>query len=92
MGERVLASAVDEALLANEDRLWAQLHALVDSLPEDKIDRPGYFEEGWSAKDLVAHVGTWLAEARRRIRAVVHEGLQTGGAFRKSLRAGPSTC
>ena len=24
---------------------------------------PGYFEEGWSAKDLVAHVGSWLAEA-----------------------------
>ena len=59
----MLRWAVNEALLADEVRLWARLHALVDSLPEDKIDLPGYFQEGWSAKDLVAHVGTWLAEA-----------------------------
>ena len=36
---------------------------LVDSLPRDKVDEPGYFAEGWSAKDLVAHIGSWLAEA-----------------------------
>ena len=24
---------------------------------------PGYFVEGWSVKDLVAHIGSWLAEA-----------------------------
>jgi hypothetical protein len=52
-----------EGVLAEEDRLWTELHALVDSLPPDKVDRPGYFREGWSAKDLVAHIGTWLAEA-----------------------------
>ena len=28
-----------------------------------KVDTPGYFDEGWSAKDLVAHIGKWLAEA-----------------------------
>lgn len=27
------------------------------------METPGYFAEGWSAKDLVAHVGSWLAEA-----------------------------
>jgi len=50
-------------LLAEEDQLWSELHALVDSLPRDKVDEPGYFAEGWSAKDLVGHIGSWLAEA-----------------------------
>ena len=50
-------------LLTEEDRLWKDVHGLVDSLPLDRVDEPGYFAEGWSAKDLVAHVGSWLAEA-----------------------------
>ena len=50
-------------LIAEEDRLWAELHELVDSLPQDKVEEPGYFAEGWSAKDLVAHIGSWAAEA-----------------------------
>jgi len=49
--------------LSEEERAWNELHRLVDSLPEDKVAEPGYFEEGWSAKDLVAHIGSWLAEA-----------------------------
>ena len=49
--------------MAEEERLWIELHALVDSLPVDKVAEPGYFAEGWSAKDLVAHIGSWLAEA-----------------------------
>jgi hypothetical protein len=49
--------------MAEEERLWADLHALVDSLPPDKVAEPGYFAEGWTAKDLVAHIGSWLAEA-----------------------------
>jgi hypothetical protein len=50
-------------LMAEEDRLWVELHDLVDSLPPDRMETPGYFEEGWSSKDLVAHIGSWLAEA-----------------------------
>ncbi|HET9725241.1 MAG TPA: maleylpyruvate isomerase N-terminal domain-containing protein [Actinomycetota bacterium] len=50
-------------LLAEEERLWAELHRLVDSLPADRVEELGYFVEGWSAKDLVAHIGSWLAEA-----------------------------
>jgi hypothetical protein len=53
----------DRELIAEEGRLWAELHELVDSLPQDKVAEPGYFAEGWSAKDLVAHIGSWLAEA-----------------------------
>jgi hypothetical protein len=50
-------------VLAEEERSWAELHRFVDSLPREAVDEPGYFEEGWSAKDLVAHIGSWLAEA-----------------------------
>jgi len=50
-------------LVVEEDRLWSELHALVESLPADLVAAPGYFPEGWSAKDLLAHIGSWLAEA-----------------------------
>lgn len=60
-------------LMAREDRLWTELHDLVDSLPKGEVARPGYFAEGWSAKDLIAHVGSWLAEA-----GVVLERLRSG--------------
>jgi hypothetical protein len=49
--------------MAEEEQLWTALHRLIDSLPADKVGEPGYFVEGWSAKDLVAHIGSWLAEA-----------------------------
>jgi hypothetical protein len=56
-------SETADGLMAEEDRLWGELHGLVDSLPQDKVEEPGYFTEGWSAKDLVAHIGGWLAQA-----------------------------
>jgi hypothetical protein len=53
----------DPELFALEAGLWTEVHDLVGSLPEDQVEAPGYFEEGWSAKDLVGHLGSWLAEA-----------------------------
>jgi hypothetical protein len=50
-------------VMAEERRLWRELYDLVDALPEDDVEAPGYFAEGWSAKDLVAHIGNWLAAA-----------------------------
>jgi hypothetical protein len=50
-------------LMAAEDAGWDELHALMDSLTTEQAERPGYYPEGWSAKDLLAHIGTWLAEA-----------------------------
>jgi len=60
-------------MLAEEARLWIELHRLIDSLPGSKVAEPGYFDEGWSAKDLVAHLGSWLAEA-----GVVLEQIRSG--------------
>jgi mycothiol maleylpyruvate isomerase-like protein len=70
---RVSQSNPDRELIAEEERLWTELHDLVDSMPADKVEEPGYFAEGWSAKDLVAHIGSWLAEA-----GVVLEQIRAG--------------
>jgi Mycothiol maleylpyruvate isomerase N-terminal domain len=60
-------------LMAAEDAGWDELHALIDSLTPEELERPGYYVEGWSAKDLLAHVGSWLAEA-----GVVLERIRSG--------------
>jgi len=66
-------SRAKQELLAEEDRAWTELHALVDTLPQEQVATPGYFPEGWSAKDLIAHIGSWLAEA-----GVVFERMRAG--------------
>jgi hypothetical protein len=51
------------ALVEDERRCWGEFQALLVSLSPEQAERPGYFLEGWSAKDLLAHVAGWLAEA-----------------------------
>ena len=51
------------ALVEDERRSWGEFQALLASLSPEQSERPGYFLEGWSAKDLLAHVAGWLAEA-----------------------------
>ena len=51
------------ALVEAERRCWGEFQALLASLSPEQAERPGYFLEGWSAKDLLAHVAGWLAEA-----------------------------
>ena len=50
-------------LIAEEQRLWDELWALIESLTDEEASEPGYYAEGWSAKDVLAHIGSWLAEA-----------------------------
>jgi Mycothiol maleylpyruvate isomerase N-terminal domain len=48
-----------------ERRGWAELLGLVRSLTADEWLQPGYYTDpDWTVRDLVAHVGTWLAEAQ----------------------------
>jgi Mycothiol maleylpyruvate isomerase N-terminal domain len=49
--------------MADEDAGWTELQALIGRLSLEQLERPGYFEEGWSAKDVLSHVGSWLAAA-----------------------------
>ena len=47
---------------------WYELAALVRSLTPDECLRPGYYREPeWTVRDLVAHLGTWLAEAQAQL-------------------------
>jgi hypothetical protein len=43
---------------------WYALAELVRSLTPDECLEPGYYHDpDWTVRDMVAHLGTWLAEA-----------------------------
>ncbi len=54
---------VDRKMVRDEDRLWGELRSTIDAFEPEQALVPGYFAEGWTAKDGLAHIGTWLAEA-----------------------------
>jgi hypothetical protein len=57
---------------------WYDVIALVRSLTPAECLEPGYYRDpDWSVRDVVAHLGTWLAEAEvqfERITAGTYEG------------------
>jgi Mycothiol maleylpyruvate isomerase N-terminal domain len=57
---------------------WYEIADLVRSLTPDECLVPGYYRQPeWTVRDLVAHLGTWLAEAEvqfERISAGTYEG------------------
>ena len=61
------ACAVDHPYLAEVDlerERWEEIGDLCGSLSPDERLQPGYYRDpGWSVKDMVAHLGTWMAEA-----------------------------
>lgn len=80
------ADAVTESLTSHpyladldaEAHGWRRLVELVRSLTPEQCLIPGYYvDPAWSVRDMVGHVGTWLAEAGvqfERIRAGTYEG------------------
>src|SRR5262245_58339455 len=53
--------------IAAERAGWTQLLGLVRSLTPAECLRPGYYRDpDWTVRDLVSHIGTWLAEAQIR--------------------------
>ncbi len=57
---------------------WYELAGLVRSLTPEECLEPRYYPDaGWAVRDVVAHLGTWLAEAHaqfERIRTGTYEG------------------
>ena len=57
---------------------WYELADLIRRLTPDECLVPGYYRDpDWTVRDLVAHVGTWLAEAEvqlEQINAGTYEG------------------
>ncbi len=50
------------ALLEKDDAAWAEFRSVFDGLTAEQAAEPGYNGD-WSVKDLVAHIGSWFAEA-----------------------------
>ncbi len=63
-------SRLDERELAGEEESWQRLHDVLSRLTPKIAVVPGYFDEGWTAKDAVAHIGTWMAEGARMLRQI----------------------
>jgi hypothetical protein len=61
-----------------ERRGWYELAGLVRRLTPDECLEPGYYHDpDWAVRDVVAHVGTWLAEAEvqfEQINAGTYDG------------------
>jgi hypothetical protein len=59
---------VEEAYAAEievERSRWTAISAFVELLSEDERLAPGYYRDpDWSVKDLIAHLGAWMSEAR----------------------------
>jgi hypothetical protein len=57
---------------------WYEIAEVVRSLTNDERLEPGYYRDpDWSVRDVVGHLGTWLAEAQQqfeRITAGSYEG------------------
>ena len=66
-------------LLEQDDAAWAGFRALIDDLTPEQAAEPGYNGE-WSVKDLMAHVGSWFAEA-----ATMLEQMRMGTYTRERL-------
>jgi mycothiol maleylpyruvate isomerase-like protein len=51
-------------LAEREALAWNEIVSLVEPLTLEEAALPGYYPDaGWSIKDLLAHIGSWLAEA-----------------------------
>ncbi|MEX0710083.1 MAG: hypothetical protein WD116_02645 [Chloroflexota bacterium] len=64
--------------METEARGWYEIVGLVRSLTPEECLEPGYQRDpDWTVRDVVAHVGTWLAEAEvqfTRMSAATYEG------------------
>jgi hypothetical protein len=56
--------------LDGEREGWLRLHAVMQRLTPEIASEPGYFEEGWTAKDAIAHLGTWMAEGAQVLQQI----------------------
>ena len=66
------------AAIEAERQGWYDLVELVRSLTPEECLEPGYYRDpDWTVRDVVAHLGTWLAEAEvqlEQISAGTYEG------------------
>jgi hypothetical protein len=56
--------------LAGERESWRRLHDVIRRITREIAEVPGYYPEGWTAKDAVAHLGTWMAEGAQMLQRI----------------------
>jgi hypothetical protein len=70
--------AMDVPAVDSERTRWYELIGLVRRLSPAECLEPGYYQDpAWSVRDVMGHIGTWLAEAEvqfMRISAGTYEG------------------
>ncbi len=68
----------DVDAIESERTRWYELIGLVRALSPAECLEPGYYRDpSWSVRDLLGHLGTWLAEAEiqlQQINAGTYEG------------------
>jgi mycothiol maleylpyruvate isomerase-like protein len=68
-----------EDLVARESSAWSELIGLAEALTPEEAARRGYYPDtGWSVKDVLAHMGGWLAEAGLMLHRIM-AGTYTAG-------------
>ena len=65
-----------------ERRGWYEVADLVRSLTPAECLEPGYYHDpDWTVRDVVAHLGTWLAEAEVQLEQI------NAGTYEAPVRA-----
>ncbi len=64
-------------MLDRIDAAWRDFHASYAGLPDEELLVPGV-TEGWSVRDILAHVAVWDGEALRFLPGIVEEGRGAG--------------
>src|SRR4029079_1389541 len=59
-----------EGLLTADATAWRELNDVFAGIPRDRFEEPTVTPEGWSPKDVMFHIGAWLAEAARQLHSV----------------------
>jgi hypothetical protein len=59
-----------EDLLRREAETWGRIDGVVESLSAAELVQPSYTVEGWSVKDMMAHVAAWSNVAAGVLREI----------------------
>lgn len=59
-----------EELTVSEESAWNDFHELIGRLRDEELDLPGANSDGWSAKDVIWHIGCWIAEAAQQLECI----------------------
>ena len=63
-------ASIDGRELPGEAEAWQRLHAAIDRVTPEMAEEVGYFEEGWTAKDAIGHIGAWMARGATVLRQI----------------------